>query len=722
MALWALLPALPSAAAVPAVAPPVLLQHPPDTVQRIPPDLQGHLEQALGEEETGEAGEVLAEALQRLVENPVNLNTADLWTLLQVPGMNLRLAQAVLDHRARSKPFETVDELDEVSGIGPVTLERFRPFITVGEGPDLRRLLLGSPRYWTAGGRLEMISRYRQVLEPSEGYLRAPGEGGYGGGPVQLYQRLRYAGDHLSAGLLLEKDPGEPLPGVADFDYRSWHLGVHDAGRLRDLVAGDYGLSFGQGLVLWNGGLSRKGAEVVGAPVRTGGGIRPYTSSGEGGAMRGAALTWGGRLQATAFYSSRRHTASARDSTTAGPPQSAGYHRTSTERANRGRLGRQVYGGRLQWHVPGGIMGVTVYGLRYDRAVDPGDAPWQRDRFRGRRHAVAGLDASFSVGPALLFGEAARSANGGWGLAAGVEGRLDAATELSALYRNYDPAFQSPLGGGFGEGSASRNEEGLYLGLSHRPARGVELRGYLDLYRFPAPRFSVRRPSGGREWLARLHYRWGSEDEIYLQLRSSRSLQEYTGEDAAGREVRLPGTAHRATLRLHLQVRAHPAVRLRTRLELSHGRSPGEGPPPRDPDLGPPSPDLSTSRLSDFPTSGLYDFIDLKAGFLLYQDVRVTPAPWLTLDLRYTLFEAPDWENRLYQFENNLLYVLSNQLLYGSGTRWYLLAHLRPAAFLDLWARVGRTVYEDRREVGSGLDRIAGPRRTDLGVQLRLKF
>lgn len=721
----ALLPA--SALGLSTVWGPPALQHPPDTVRQDASGLEDRLEQMLGEsDQVDDDGEVLAEALLRLAENPVNLNTADLWTLLQVPGMNLRLAQAVLDHRARSKPFESVEELDQVPGIGPVTVARFRPFLTVGEAGELRRMLLGSPRYWTSGGRLELISRFRQVLEPAEGYLRAEGEGGYGGGPAQMYERLRYAGDHLSAGLLLEKDPGEPLPGPTGFDYRSWHAGLHDVGKLRVLVAGDYRISFGQGLVLWNGGLARKGAEVVGAPVRSGGGIRPFTSSGEGAAMRGAALTWGGRLQASLFYSQRRHTASARGPGTSGPPQSTGYHRTPAERENRGRLGRQVYGGRMQWHFRGGLLGLTGYRMRYDLAVDPGDAPWQRDRFRGRTHAVAGLDASWSVGPALLFGEAARSANGAWGVAAGVEGRVDPATGISALYRNYGPRFQSPLGGGFGEGSgAPRNEEGFYLGLTHRAAPGLELRGYMDLFRFPGPRFAVRRPSGGREWLARLHYRWGSGGEVYLQLRSSRRLEEYTGEDAAGRKVRLPGTAGRATLRLNLQYQAHPAVRLRTRLEFSRGASPEEGPPPRDPDSGPPPPDFPTSGLSnskDFSPSGLFDFKDYSVGFLLFQDLRLEAAGWLTLDMRYTLFDAPDWESRLYQFENNLLYVLSNRLLYGRGTRWYLLAHLRPAAFLDLWARVGRTVYEDRHALGSGLNRIEGSRRTDLGVQIRLKF
>ena len=64
----------------------------------------------------------------------LNVNTADAAALEELPGIGPALAVAIVEHRRRSGPFATVDELVEVSGIGPVKLEQIRPLATVG-GP-----------------------------------------------------------------------------------------------------------------------------------------------------------------------------------------------------------------------------------------------------------------------------------------------------------------------------------------------------------------------------------------------------------------------------------------------------------------------------------------------------------------------------------------------------------------------------------------------------------
>ena len=65
---------------------------------------------------------------------PVNLNRADEVELQQLPGIGPALAAAIVEQRRRSGPFATVDELIEVSGIGPVKLDQIRPLVTVGGG------------------------------------------------------------------------------------------------------------------------------------------------------------------------------------------------------------------------------------------------------------------------------------------------------------------------------------------------------------------------------------------------------------------------------------------------------------------------------------------------------------------------------------------------------------------------------------------------------------
>jgi competence protein ComEA len=61
----------------------------------------------------------------------VDLNRADHARLLQLPGVGESLARRIEDSREQYGDFRTVDDLRRVSGIGPATLERLRPFVYV---------------------------------------------------------------------------------------------------------------------------------------------------------------------------------------------------------------------------------------------------------------------------------------------------------------------------------------------------------------------------------------------------------------------------------------------------------------------------------------------------------------------------------------------------------------------------------------------------------------
>ncbi len=61
----------------------------------------------------------------------VNLNTADLAALEDLPGVGPVLAQRILDWRTAHGRFTSVDELGEVSGIGERMLAQLTPYVTV---------------------------------------------------------------------------------------------------------------------------------------------------------------------------------------------------------------------------------------------------------------------------------------------------------------------------------------------------------------------------------------------------------------------------------------------------------------------------------------------------------------------------------------------------------------------------------------------------------------
>ncbi len=66
----------------------------------------------------------------------IDLNRADRQELLQIPGLGPSNADAILSHRAERGPFESLDDLTHVHGMGPKTTEKVRPWLNVGPAAD----------------------------------------------------------------------------------------------------------------------------------------------------------------------------------------------------------------------------------------------------------------------------------------------------------------------------------------------------------------------------------------------------------------------------------------------------------------------------------------------------------------------------------------------------------------------------------------------------------
>lgn len=58
----------------------------------------------------------------------VDINTATPWELKSIPYISDAIAKQIV----RERPFESVDQLIRVKGIGPVTLEKIRKHVRVG--------------------------------------------------------------------------------------------------------------------------------------------------------------------------------------------------------------------------------------------------------------------------------------------------------------------------------------------------------------------------------------------------------------------------------------------------------------------------------------------------------------------------------------------------------------------------------------------------------------
>ena len=65
------------------------------------------------------------------VPQRVNINTADVWLLKALPGIDDVLAGRIVDWRNENGFFECVDDLKRVKGIGEATVDKLREKVTV---------------------------------------------------------------------------------------------------------------------------------------------------------------------------------------------------------------------------------------------------------------------------------------------------------------------------------------------------------------------------------------------------------------------------------------------------------------------------------------------------------------------------------------------------------------------------------------------------------------
>ena len=63
---------------------------------------------------------------------PIDLNRASAEDLDAIPGLGPALAQRIVDYRKAHGPFKQVEDLREVSGIGPQNLQKLKPYLGLG--------------------------------------------------------------------------------------------------------------------------------------------------------------------------------------------------------------------------------------------------------------------------------------------------------------------------------------------------------------------------------------------------------------------------------------------------------------------------------------------------------------------------------------------------------------------------------------------------------------
>jgi competence protein ComEA len=64
----------------------------------------------------------------------IDINTAGIAELDELPGIGDVLAGRIIDYRETNGPFTSVDQLADIEGISPRLVDQIRPFVTISDG------------------------------------------------------------------------------------------------------------------------------------------------------------------------------------------------------------------------------------------------------------------------------------------------------------------------------------------------------------------------------------------------------------------------------------------------------------------------------------------------------------------------------------------------------------------------------------------------------------
>lgn len=73
------------------------------------------------------------------LQGTVNINTADATQLALLPGIGPKAADSIIEYRKSAGDFTSIDDLVRVKGIGPKTLEKLRPYLSLKGETTLKK-------------------------------------------------------------------------------------------------------------------------------------------------------------------------------------------------------------------------------------------------------------------------------------------------------------------------------------------------------------------------------------------------------------------------------------------------------------------------------------------------------------------------------------------------------------------------------------------------------
>jgi hypothetical protein len=636
--------------------------------------------------------------IEQWLEKPLCINNEDAELLVEYKIISLFQLNKLKEYRLMYGDLLSVYELSFIEGWDFQTVRKVMPLVTTSARNDPKVF----KEFAFSSLKQNIILKTSIASEKGKGYeAGASQESGesapyYAGSPFRIALRydLEYR-NRIAIGFRMEKDPGEPLlfdSKIASVklktpDLCTGYLLFKQLGPFKSIIIGNYRVNFGYGVNLSGGFSGIEGRNGMSGMVAR---ISPQTSVSESGYFRGAAAcVEAGKMSVTGFASMLREdgTSIVTDSLTGNvlsfsSISKSGLHRSAGELESRKQITEQVFGGFLVFKNNWLKTGVIGLYNRFNAEKTGNSRPYAKFDFSGRENLVAGISATAWFPKLQWLGEASVSKNKGMAYMTGFQFVPVPGALISFTYRNFDINYQNLYGSGFISSGKNNDEKGLQCKFRIELPKKYLIEILADESLSNWVSYDLAAPSRQREISISGEKSWTKDNSIHLVFRNINS----TVKDINKSEW-ICHTANLSQYRIRLEARiqATAGVRLKSRLECSlvNGLSP---------------------------------------GWLIMQDIEIAPEKlkakfWI----RTCLFDAKDFESRIYAYENDVLYDFSSFAHYGKGLRGIVMIKLSPYRWMDLWLRLS-TVYYTNKYIGTGWDETGGNRQNEAEIQLRLKL
>ena len=271
--------------------------------------------------------------------------------------------------------------------------------------------------------------------------------------------------------------------------------------------------------------------------------------------------------------------------------------------------------------------------------------------------AVMGVNARWNQGKVDIWGELATSQGNQWGIGgiAGIRYTPISDINLLAIYRYYSPYFDNIYANALCSWTRMRDEHGGYFGVEYNRLKNWQLLAFGDVWK------------SGFETMAQADFIPQKDYRMHTRFRVKRKDEKDT-----------------YSLRWNM-VYEFGQWKMKTQADGNL---------------------VQTNNA-------------LTYGWSVLQDVeyRFSEVP-IVLQFRAQAFDAQEWNNRVYIYENDVLYAYALPFVYGLGGRFWLNARYKINDIFSLYLRVSETIYQNTWAI----EHDKKSTRTDVHALLRIKL